>query len=252
VPVKKRQAQDHVSDLKDRVGAAYLWPHKLEVIVAAGLTTGQNLDSPTTSSARLLALPQPAVPISFEQIEEHSTRFADGTSRIDFTVTGKSYRDSAGRLRLESETQNARDHSSASSTTIIDPVIGFRCVFSKDVAYRMNIPASNEMHFFFAEAADGQESPHKWKVAHTETEEKMIEGYIFKGSRIETSAEDVADLTTTIDQWYSDELKLMGSVNRSGPYKAYTIRIQSLSRQDPDPELFRIPSDYKIVDVQLS
>ena len=54
-----------------------------------------------------------------------------------------------------------------------------------------------------------------------------------------------------VEEWYSDELKLMGSVMASGPYETYTARIQNLRREEPDPKLFTIPPDYKVLDVPL-
>lgn len=196
--------------------------------MVAGLTSGQSLRAPTTSSAQLLALPQSENPISFEQIEEHSTRFADGTSRIEFSVAAKTFRDSAGGLRLESETRHGHDNVVSSAVSVFDPVAGSKFVLFNGTALRLPFPSSGEAQFFRADAADGQESPHKWTTKTENAGKKKIDGREFEGIRIITTAEDEPRPTTTIEEWHSRELKLIGSVDRSGPHKAYTVRIQNL------------------------
>ena len=110
---------------------------------------------------------------------------------------------------------------------------------------------SGDVQFVITDAADGQDSAHEWTTTHTETEHRIIEGYEFNGSQITISARDVPRLTTTIGQWYSDELKVIGAVDRKGPNKAYTIRIEQLRLAEPDPSVFEVPSDYTIMDLPL-
>jgi hypothetical protein len=194
------------------------------------------------------------MPISFEHIEEHSRKHGDSSSAVDYTNTGKTYRDSAGRVRIESETHDAPGHVSASYTVLIDPVAGSQTVLlsGQSVGYRMPISVPSEGGFASFDAYDGQESPHKWKTGTEDLGKRIIEGIEFRGTRIISTAEDEPRLTTTIDEWHSDKFKLIGAVDRSGPYMSYTIRIQNVHHEEPDPTLFRIPSDYKIVDIQLS
>ena len=78
---------------------------------------------------------------------------------------------------------------------------------------------------------------------------RTMEGIEFTGTRIVTTAEDDPVLTTTIDEWYSKELKLIGAIDRSGPYKAYTIKAQNIHRGEPDPTLFKIPPGFRIIDL---
>jgi hypothetical protein len=198
-------------------------------------------------------LPCPGIPVSFEQIEEHSRQFVDGPLTIESTVSGRVYRDSAGRLRLESDTRNGHGHRLSFSVSLTDPVAGFRAALldSEKVAYLMPFPVSGESRFFFCDAADGQESQRKWKIKTENKGKRTIEGIEFQGTQIITTAEDEHRLTTVIEQWYSDELKLIGAVDRSGPYKTYTIRIQNVNREDPDPALFVIPANYKVIDFEL-
>jgi hypothetical protein len=226
----------------------------LGVILAAGLTLGQSGQTPAISSAQLLVLPRPGIPISFEQVEEHSRKLGDGTSTVEFTVTGKTYRDSAGRLRIQSETLDGSGHTLASSISLTDPVAGVKVVLlsAEKLAYRTPFAVSSESRFAIDDAADGQQSKHKWKVETENAGRRTIEGIEFEGTQIITTAEDEPNLSTTVEQWYSDKLRLIGDVDRSGPYTTYAIRIQKVHREEPDPALFVIPADYKIISIKLS
>jgi hypothetical protein len=198
-------------------------------------------------------LPRPEIPISFEHIEKHLRKNDDSSSAVDYTNTGKTYRDSAGRVRIESETHDGTGHVSGSYTVLIDPIAGSQTVLlsAQSVGYQMPISVSSEGGFACFDACDGQESPHKWKTGTEDLGKRITEGIEFSGIRIISTAEDEPRLTTTFDEWHSDKFKLIGAVDRSGPYMSYTIRIQNVHHEEPDPTLFRIPSDYEIVDMQL-
>lgn len=210
---------------------------------------------PTTSlksSAQLMMVPTPGIPLSVKQVEEHRRKLSDGTFAVEYTVTARQYRDSKGRVRIESETEDQTGNSSGLSVSITDPVAGVQTLLvrAEKIAYRQPMKLSGEAQLLMFDAADGQDSPHTWKVTDAGAEDRMIEGYEFKGSHVETSAEDVAGLTTSIDQWYSDKLKLIGAVDRKGPFKAYIIRVVQLQLGEPDSKLFEIPSDHKVVDLR--
>jgi len=210
----------------------------LTVLMGLILTPGfASMSDSSSSGALLLLRPSAGIPVSFRQVEEHR-RLDNGTFAVEFTVTAQQYRDAAGRVRIESETRAKAGNSS--SVVIADPVAGFQ-IFLMDaekLAIRWPIPVSSEGRLFFADAADGQDVPHKWKTTTEDKGEHLIEGYEFKGTRIITSAEDDKALATTFDQWYSEKLKLIGAIDRSGPYRAYTVRIEQLKLGEPDSKLF--------------
>jgi hypothetical protein len=81
---------------------------------------------------------------------------------------------------------------------------------------------------------------------------RTIQGIEFEGTRIIRTAEGEPGLTDTIEQWYSDELELIGLLTSSGPSETYSARIQSLQRAEPDPALFTTPAEYKIIDLQVA
>jgi hypothetical protein len=220
--------------------------------LTAGFTSTRPSDDSPGSGAQLLVLPKRGSPISFEQTEEHSPEHADGTLVAEYRIVSETYRDSAGRVRMESETRDGADHILNLYAQVIDPVGGYRAILlnAHGIAYRLPFPISSDSRLVLLDAADGQESLHKWKVRTEDAGRRTVEGIEFQGTRNITTAEDDPRLTTTFEQWYSDELKLVGAVDRSGPDKAYTIRIRNVHRQEPDPKLFAIPAGYKIIDVQ--
>jgi hypothetical protein len=57
------------------------------------------------------------------------------------------------------------------------------------------------------------------------------------------------EVTVTDDYWYSDDLRVYLVLKHNDPRTGeQTVGIVKLDRQEPDSSLFRIPSDYKIVD----
>ncbi len=121
---------------------------------------------------------------------------------------------------------------------------------SEKIAYRMPYATPGEGKIAFLGIGGEAEPSRKW-TARTETAgRRMIEGSEFEGTRIVRDAEGEPRLTITVEQWYSDKLKLIGAVAGSGPQEAYSARIQNLRHQEPDPSLFTIPADYKIIDLQ--
>lgn len=222
----------------------------LGVSLATVMTSTQSTPPPARTGSQLLVLPRPGIPISFEHIEKHSPKSG---SDLDYANTGKTYRDSSGRLRMESETHDGTGHVAASYIALIDPVAGSQTVLftAQSIGYQIPISVSSEGRFAFFDAYDGQESPHKWKTGTEDLGKRIIEGIEFRGTRRISTAEDEPRLATTLDEWHSDKFKLIGAIDRSGPYMSYSTRIQNVHHEEPDPTLFRIPSGYKIVDMQL-
>jgi hypothetical protein len=228
----------------------------LTLALSLTLTPGMtSMTKQQLSSAQILMSPVSGIPLSVTEMEEHSHKRDDGSVAVDYTVTAKQCRDSAGRVRIDSEIKDQIGNThSDSGVTITDPVAGFQTVLASDekIAYRLAIgKSSGNAQIAFHDVADGQGSPHQWKVAREDAGDQSIQGYSFKGSRTVTTAENAPNLTTTFSQWYSDQLKLFGAVERSGPEKSYTIKVEQIQLGEPDSSLFQIPTDYKIVDITL-
>jgi hypothetical protein len=192
--------------------------------------------------AALLLLPYSGVPVSFDQIEERSHR--DSGSSADDVVKSRVFRDTSGRLRIEE----------SAHAVLVDGVAGSRVVLlSRElVAYRTPWPRSSEGRLAFLGIVDGGASSRELTATTEFIGRRTIEDLEFDGTRIIHAAEGEPQPTRTVEQWYSDELKLIGFVVASGPHETYTARIENLRREEPNTGLFAIPADYKIVDLELS
>jgi hypothetical protein len=101
--------------------------------------------------------------------------------------------------------------------------------------------------------ADDQLPPDiQWISVKESAGKRTIEGFVFDGTRIIQVAPNKPELKYTVETWYSEELKLTGLEQSSGPKGTYTARIKDLHRDEPDPALFVIPVGYKIVDVDMN
>jgi hypothetical protein len=83
---------------------------------------------------------------------------------------------------------------------------------------------------------------------------QVLEGMTVRGVRItRTIPANVSGTTqpvvVTDEYWYSDDLHLNMLVKHDDPRSgAQTMTVTELKRGEPDPQLFAIPSDYKVVD----
>ena len=189
--------------------------------------------------AALLLLPRSGVPLSFEQIEERWPR-REGASAGEVT-SSRCYRDASGRLRLEGP----------SYVVLIDPIAGYKILLSEQVAYRTPWPKSGEGKLVFFGAGDSLAASRNWTTRTGDIGKRVIEGIEFWGIRVVQTSEDDSTLTKKIEQWYSDELSLIGFAVAADPNETRTVRIRNVRREEPDPILFTIPPDYKVLDLKL-
>jgi hypothetical protein len=225
------------------------------VALLAMVTSARNSETTESwphSSAADLVLPLSGVPLSLDQVEERKHKFDGGTSVVE-VIRSKVYRDSLGRLRIDSESQRGSGQSFTTLATIIDPPAGLKIVIVKDmrVAYRIVGPKAGESGFALGLSGlgEGLPSSHEWKTTMQSLGKRTIEGAEFEGTRIVQASEP--GLSNTIDKWYSDELKLVGFGVADGPYGTHMARIKNLRREEPDPTLFVIPNGYTILDLPI-
>jgi len=96
----------------------------LGAFLAPMAVSAQRASASTNQSARMLVFPRPRIPLSFEQVEERSRILADGSSAVETVISGRTFRDSAGRVRLDSETRDGSGRLITSGGTIMDPTNG--------------------------------------------------------------------------------------------------------------------------------
>jgi hypothetical protein len=195
-----------------------------------------------------LVKPLPGAPLSAEQVEERTRSLADADSVLEIT-RHTIYRDSAGRMRIESIP--TRPHE-VPAVSLIDPTSGSKVVLSEPdkIAYRAMGPKGSEDGFAYGFGGMGDGLPSANWITRTENlGQRAIDGNEFEGTRIIQTTSGETALTNKIESWYSSELKLTGLAVVSGPYGTHTARIQNLHREEPVPALFSIPADYRVVDV---
>jgi hypothetical protein len=88
------------------------------VLVLAVTVQGEGL--PAGSGPVGLVFPMPEGPLSAQQMEERTSTLPDGTSSTE-TLVSRVYRDSAGRMRIESGIQGSHGESYG-IVELIDPV----------------------------------------------------------------------------------------------------------------------------------
>lgn len=179
---------------------------------------------------------------------------ADGTqSGWPSTVT-KVWRDSQGRSRTETAKPGELEsnwNGRFTLTEISDPVGRFVYILNDEakIAYRMAALAGLPPVERQAPAT---------KVAKTVTENlgwATVEGVMAEGTRTTRTisvgpAAKETSIVTTSEEWYSPDLKrpmlLIGHDPRFGER---TQRTTNVSREEPNPELFQPPGDYRVVDL---
>jgi hypothetical protein len=87
---------------------------------------------------------------------------------------------------------------------------------------------------------------------------ETIEGVLAEGKRTTIvypigAVGNDRPITTVSETWMSTDLKTVVLSKHSDPRSGEsTTRLTNISRAEPDPALFQIPSDYEIVDAQVS
>jgi TonB family protein len=189
----------------------------------------------------------------FAKAELESTRtLTDGT-----TVTRRTYniiaRDLRGRTHNESRLWMPADGSEPRLTysVVYDPVTRARTFL---------YPATRLARQFIVKPPDDAATktvaivdPKAPTIQKDDLGTNLQDGLQLKGSReIRTyplgSLGNDKPLTITTEYWYSADLQLNISVKRTDPrFGMQTVRVTNLHREEPDPSLFDVPADYKLV-----
>ena len=85
---------------------------------------------------------------------------------------------------------------------------------------------------------------------------RQIEGVIAEGTRMTTTipAGQIGNLNPinlVTERWFSKDLQMAVLITRRDPRSGDTVyRLTNIVRTEPPPDLFTVPSDYRIVDLQ--
>jgi PHD/YefM family antitoxin component YafN of YafNO toxin-antitoxin module len=196
--------------------------------------------------------PNPGAPISAEQVEERMRRLPDGAASTEM-ITSKVYRDSSGRLRIESDTGGPAG-TSFPFAEIADPVAGSVVILIAPLklAARMMAPKSADGHVAFAFPAVEGRRPVGGKTETEDLGKRTIEGIESEGRRVTITDKDQPSFVVTDEEWYSKDLRLTVSSVFSGTDEKHTARLRNIDRNEPDPALFAIPPDYTVREMDPS
>ena len=236
-------------------------------------------------SSSLAGMPGGAVtgaPYSAEQVTEQVQTLADGTRITQPGQKIKFYRDWQGRTRTERTFSlppgaRAAGLDAPSLIEIFDPVSSARYTLEprNHTAHRMSFPAvppppppppnsgaapGNRLPGVLPAivpapgvSASNDQTPHP-QFSRESLGTQMIEGVLAEGSRMTVvypagTVGNDRPITTISETWTSPELKTVVLSKNSDPRNGdSTNRLTNISRSEPDPSLFQIPTDYEIID----
>jgi hypothetical protein len=193
-------------------------------------------------------------PVSADEVRTAVQTLADG-SHITSSETNHFYRDSQGRMRIETET----------GVMIYDPIAGVTYDLTKgNKTYEKHTQSKDSTvtiaaaaHYSSISSTSGTPS-----AGHRESRSGASEGVIedipaqsinglwVKGSRVTVTIPSGAvgndrDLKVVNERWVSDDLKLLIKTSNSDPrFGTTTYELTNLVQKDPDPSLFVIPEGY--------
>ncbi len=193
---------------------------------------------------------------SADVVTQSSQTMSDGAT-VRQEIHGKMFRDSAGRMR--SETEQASPVAGVAPkryVTIYDPAQQRSIVLdvgamTARVFPLPSAPAVSSRQLKLAAAATRRETIGSRSLAAPEDLGAMtMEGFLVTGSR-RTHAGAVKDKSQPLvtESWFSTELKVELLVTTQvSSSLVRTTRLMNLVQGEPDPQLFQIPAGYSVLD----
>ena len=212
-------------------------------------------------------------PYSAQTLTENTQTLADG-NRISRRVTGRIYRDGAGRVRREEDRQDG-----SVAISIVDPVAGAsyrldpetRIAWKTPVAAAVSLmkqAADSEQRQVLLERATAEKAAAMarsgevgFAVARGGVMEKMpdaplehrtIEGIPVEGHSVTRTiaAGEIGNerpINVVNEEWTSPELKVLVMTHHSDPRTGEsTYQLTNILRGEPDATLFAVPAGYEI------
>jgi len=201
------------------------------------------------------------VPYSGERVSENVQTLVDGTKITQATNNEKLWRDSEGRTRTERQIGAGPISDGKSKLVLVevrDPVAGFLYVLDDlaKVAHRFALTAGPAKRTPAAPETTAAQAPPKPRpqASSEQLGTQTIEGVLAEGVR-STRTIPIGEIgndrpiNTLNESWFSRELKETVLSKSSDPrFGEHTTRLTNISRSEPDPSMFTIPSGYSTVD----
>jgi hypothetical protein len=193
-------------------------------------------------------------PYSAQAVTQFTQTLANG-DHIQRSTTASVARDSQGRTRTDRSIASVGALSAAGgghdrAIVIHDPVAGMSYALdpASHTARSMAIPAAR------AHAAEEHERPAR-NLASARTDDlgtQVMQGLSVQGKRVTRAIpagkegnEKEIDIVT--ETWYSPDLQMVVMSKTSDPRFGESVyQLSAISRAEPDPALFAVPSDYAV------
>jgi hypothetical protein len=195
-------------------------------------------------------------PFSAVVTSEHVQKLADGNT-IDNKTTSNITRDSSGRTRrditLPSIGPLATSGEPQKMVSITDPVAQthyFLNVTKKTYQQFSSRPRGN-----FPPRMGNRLTPPSGESGQPTTESlgvRTFEGVTAEGTRVTRTipagaAGNANPIVITTERWYSPDLQLTVLETRTDPrFGTSTFQLTNIVRNEPDPTMFAVPSDYTL------
>lgn len=189
-------------------------------------------------------------PFSADVVTETSRVLSDGT-RIHQETHGKSFRDSEGRTRNETETISSIDGEKFHFVSILDPVENIVIHWdskTKVATIRQWVVPPVTPHPSPAKA------PPEPAPVHEKLGTMDIEGFSAIGNNTTQTiaAGKIGNdrpIVRVYESWYSPDLKVIVQSRTNDPeHGERTMKLVNIQKVEPDPSLFQAPQDYTVHD----
>jgi hypothetical protein len=227
--------------------------------------------------------PVKGAPYSATMTNESIQTLADG-NRIVQTNTGTIARDSQGRTRQDAALPSIGNLSATNAPHLVfiqDPVAGtaYTLNLTDKTAWKHPMPPGGapgpevvSAGTFFIQTADGDGAPplppfpppialakhlaedHQSEATTESLGSQTIEGVVANGVRTTSTIPagqmgNERAITIITEVWTSPDLKTIVSSKRNDPRMGeQTFQLTNIVRAEPDPSLFTVPADFKIID----
>lgn len=201
--------------------------------------------------------PVTGAPFSAQASTRSTEVLADG-NQIDRTETAQLTRDSAGRTRRDSTLSHIGPWAASEPHRIInitDPVGGMNYLLDATDKTVVKSPAHEHKggDFHLQKRADVGSAGQSGVQRTTESlGTQTMAGVSVQGTRTtETIAAGAIGnqnpITVVSERWYSPDLQTVVYSKHADPRFGTTIyQLTNITRQEPDPSLFQVPSDYTV------
>jgi hypothetical protein len=197
-------------------------------------------------------------PFSAQVTTEHVQMLADGNT-IDNKTSGTIARDSSGRTRREMSLPAIGPLTTSGQAPqmvfISDPVAKSNLALNltEKTAHQLPLPPRDK--FLQKELRNSPPGLPKEEFLSGNTEslgQKSVEGITVQGTRVTRTIPAGAmgnanPIVITTERWQSPDLQIMVLETRSDPrFGTTTFQLTNISRNEPDPSLFTVPSDFTL------